>query len=121
MQFAGIRVVFTSSSPDAIVRRAIGAFDREDQLLHEIDLVHRKDQLQIRGDHLHECEQVDRDGTDLQLPDFIRTFHFASIEDIELGMQRISRRLFTLEHLYFFRLIHPAVQYAAHAFHGCLA
>ena len=58
MEFTGIRVVFTSSSPHAIVRRAIGAFNREDQLLHEIDFIHREDELQIRGDHLYECQQV---------------------------------------------------------------
>ena len=52
VKFARIVVVFASSFPNAVVWRAVGTFNVEDELLNEIDLVDGEDDLQVRCDHL---------------------------------------------------------------------
>lgn len=133
-------VVLGASFPHAKVWGTIGTLHIIHKILYKGHFIMCVDNLQSRCNHLHQEQQIKRDlkgkrevnnlnlthalstyAVDLQvIVELIRIDLLASVQ-MEFAVQRVLIRLTLLEELHSRRLLHPTLEYAAHALHCALA
>ena len=69
LQDACVRLV--PALPDPVVGNAVGGLNAEDEVLNDCDLVEALDDLEARGCHLGQDQQVKADGVYLQVAPFV--------------------------------------------------
>lgn len=133
-------IILGASLPHAKVGSTIGTLHIIHKILHKGHFIVCVDYLQSRRDHLHQEQQIKRDlkrkgemnylnlthalptyAVDLQvIVELIRVDLLACVQ-MEFAVQRVLIGLTLLEELHSRCLLHPTLEYAAHALHGALA
>ena len=113
-------VNLVATLPDAVVGRTVTAADVVDEILDEVDLIHRIDDAQSRSGHLGKHEQKDRCRIDLEVAPLIISNDGKACAGTVLGMQCVDRFERIFEPLHTIRLTHHSTQKPSHQFDNTL-